>query len=99
MAGEHQDDQRLAIYAALRDSEAKAWEALSGYKFWMFGYHAARWVNYNQLLPPKLRFRSPFKSLVETGARQVDKAQQELPMFDLDTITALPLLGSEGDGA
>lgn len=43
--------ERDTILASMRDAEIKAWEGLRGYKFWMFGYHAARWVNYNQLLP------------------------------------------------
>ena len=38
------------IISAMQEAEQSAWEALSGYKFWMFGYHAARWVNYNKLL-------------------------------------------------
>jgi hypothetical protein len=84
------------VFAAMQDAETKAWEALRGYKFWMFGYHAARWVNYNQLLPTQRRFRSPFKSLVEIADRHTDKAQQELPIFEL---ASFPLLGSEGDGA
>lgn len=83
------------IFAAMNDAETKAWEGLRGYKFWMFGYHAARWVNYNQLLPTSRRFRNPFKSLVEIADRHLDKKQAELPIFE---INALPLLGSEGDG-
>ncbi|HEY3273071.1 MAG TPA: hypothetical protein VGJ92_04875 [Methanocella sp.] len=38
------------IVEAMGDAEKKAWEALAGYKFWMFGYHCGRWVNYNKLL-------------------------------------------------
>lgn len=85
------------IFAAMKDAETKAWEALRGYKFWMFGYHAARWVNYNQLLPSQRRFRSPFKSLVEIADRHIDKSQGELAIFEI-TGGFLPL-GSEGDGA
>lgn len=93
------EGQTAAIFASMRDAETKAWEALAGYKFWMFGYHAARWVNYNQLLPQVRRFRSPFKSLVEIAVRHVDQRQAELPMFEVAQIQALPLLGNEGDGA
>tara|TARA_Y100000310_G_C20246537_1_gene607081 strand:+ start:285 stop:578 length:294 start_codon:yes stop_codon:yes gene_type:complete len=92
------DPQTQAVLAAMSDAETKAWEGLSGYKFWMFGYHAARWVNYNQLLPRVRRFRNPFKALVEIGARKVEKSQMELPSLEINKIT-LPLLGSEGDGA
>jgi hypothetical protein len=86
------------IFAAMRDAETKAWEGLRGYKFWMFGYHAARWVNYNQLLPPGRRFRSPFKALVEIADRKIDTLQAELPMLEISGNLALPF-GSEGDGA
>jgi len=82
----------------MHDAETKAWEALRGYKFWMFGYHAARWVNYNQLLPQQRRFRSPFKSLVEIADRQCDKAQMQLPTFEISSERPA-LLGFEGDGA
>jgi hypothetical protein len=87
-----------AILSAMRDAELKAWEGLRGYKFWMFGYHAARWVNYNQLLPSQRRFRSPFKSLVEIADRKIDTLQSELPLFEVDGNRLLPL-GFEGDGA
>lgn len=93
------NDYAAPIFAAMHDSETKAWEALRGYKFWMFGYHAARWVNYNQLLPQSRRFRSPFKSLVEIADRQMDKAQGSLAIFEINTAGQLPLLGSEGDGS
>jgi len=86
------------ILAAMRDAEVKAWEGLRGYKFWMFGYHAARWVNYNQLLPNIQRFRSPFRSLVEIADRKLDQLQAELPIFAVNGTTQLPL-GFEGDGA
>jgi hypothetical protein len=86
------------IIAALHDAEVKAWEGLRGYKFWMFGYHAARWVNYNQLLPQGRKFRSPFRALVEIADKKIDSSQSELPLLE---VSALPLflLGSEGDGA
>lgn len=59
--------ERAAILEAMADAEKKAWEALAGYKFWMFGYHAGRWVNYNKLLP--IKQPNPFKDTV-TLARQ-----------------------------
>ena len=92
------DEQTQGIFAAMHDAETKAWEGLAGYKFWMFGYHAARWVNYNQLLPRVRRFRNPFKILVEIGHRQVDDRQAELPVLETNQMV-MPLLGSEGDGA
>jgi len=59
------------IIGQMKDAERKAWEALSGYKFWMFGYHAGRWVNYNNLLDNK--FGNPFKSSVDLARAQIDK--------------------------
>lgn len=57
----------------MQDAEAKAWEALSGYKFWMFGYHAGRWVNYNRLLPNAERKPSPFKDAVVLARSKIDQ--------------------------
>ena len=37
------------IELELEFAETKAWDALSRYKFWMFGYHAANWVNLNRI--------------------------------------------------
>ena len=54
----------------MKDAETKAWEALSGYKFWMFGYHAARWVTYNRLLDKPLP--SPFKAVVQLARQETD---------------------------
>jgi len=46
-------------------AERKAWDALARYKFWMFGYHAAAWIKYNDLLRPgEGRARNPFRDLV-----------------------------------
>jgi len=60
---------------AMQDAERKAWEALSGYKFWMFGYHAGRWVNYNNLLNE--RRPSPFKDAVKMARGKIDQIEDE----------------------
>jgi hypothetical protein len=62
----------------MADAERKAWEALSGYKFWMFGYHAARWVTYNNLLPEKQP--SPFKAAVHLARQRIDVAEGQMEM-------------------
>ncbi len=54
-------------------AESKAWEALSGYKFWMFGYHAARWVNLNALLVSSDKFKSPFLAAVKLARTKIDQ--------------------------
>lgn len=65
------------VLAALIESEAKAWEALSGYKFWMFGYHAARWINYNNLLPVKRP--NPFRECVALARTKTEAMEENLP--------------------
>lgn len=92
---EHQShgDPFLAIVYSMEEAQKKAWEALAGYKFWMFGYHAARWVNYNQLLPGGRRFRNPFSALVHIGREHADGMDKKLPAFEFDQV-ALPLDGA-----
>lgn len=65
------DDLLNTIIEERHQAEIKAWKALAGYKFWMFGYHAAAWVKYNQLLPKDLKSGNPFKDLVEMGKQDV----------------------------
>jgi len=48
-------------------AEEKAWKSLAGYKFYMFGYWAAAWVKYNQLLTPPMRKANPFRKLVHAA--------------------------------
>lgn len=50
------------LQADLAEAECKAWDALSRYKFWMFGYWAADWVKINRRLPG--RRQNPFTRLV-----------------------------------
>lgn len=59
-----------AIEKEMGDAEAKAWDALSRYKFWMFGYWAAIWVHLNRI--SKQRRPNPFKSVVQL-AKQIPK--------------------------
>jgi len=47
----------------LDEAERKAWDALSRYKFWMFGYWAAIWVHLHRISGEKRP--SPFKALVK----------------------------------
>ena len=49
-------------------------EALSAYKFWMFGYHATRWVNLNRLLLGPERKGSPFRDAVNVARNKIDKS-------------------------
>lgn len=63
------------IIEQMNEAYEKAVEALSGYKFWMFGYHAARWINYNRLLDE--RKPNPFKVFVKL-ARDIQDGQQRI---------------------
>jgi len=65
----------VGVTAAMQDAELKAWEALSGYKFWMFGYHAGRWINYNNLLSQGERKSNPFAEAVKLARRKRDEAE------------------------
>jgi hypothetical protein len=67
------DDLKNKIFEKMLDAEENAWMALSAYKFWMFGYHSARWVNYNKLLPRSERQKNIFRELVEIGRRKADR--------------------------
>jgi hypothetical protein len=52
----------MTIADQMIESEKKAWDSLSRYKFMMFGYHAAQWVMLNRLGPKK---PNPFAPLVK----------------------------------
>lgn len=54
-----------------REAEQKAWKALAGYKFWMFGYHAAQWVLLNRALDKFDREGNPFKELVQVAKEKI----------------------------
>lgn len=59
---------RIAL--ELREAERKAWLSLSRYKFWMFGYYAARWVFLSRFQPNRLA--NPFRCLVEIARLRAD---------------------------
>jgi len=54
----------------MEDAVTKAMQALAGYKFWMFGYHAARWVTANRLSGKKRP--NPFRGLVRLAQLDID---------------------------
>jgi hypothetical protein len=64
------------ILDAMAYAERKAWEALAGYKFYMFGYWAAAWVKYNQLL--STRRPNPFKDAVKLARYKLDESEKLL---------------------
>jgi hypothetical protein len=60
------------IHNARLDAEQKAWSALAGYKFYMFGYWAAAWVKYNQLMPKEEKLPNPFRALVNKAREEIE---------------------------
>jgi hypothetical protein len=58
------------IRADRSDFEQRAWEALSRYKFWMFGYWAACWVHANRYLGGG---PCAFKEIVDIAKSRVEK--------------------------
>jgi len=59
--------ERHMIELAMVDAINKAWGHLANGTYSVFGYHAARWVNYNRLLKPHERHEDPFLELVEVA--------------------------------
>lgn len=76
------------INDALMEAETKAWEALSGYKFMMFGYWAAIWVHLNKL--SGLKLPNPFKKLV--GITKKEAGSEKLARRYPSPIQGLKLL-------
>lgn len=58
------------IQKRMYEARDKAFTSLAGYKFFMFGYWAAQWVNLNKLLPKP--WPSPFKDLVKFSRGDYD---------------------------
>ena len=61
---------RASLATELDRAERDAWKNLARYKFWNFGYYAARWVYLNWLTGAKRP--NPFRPLVLL-AREVIK--------------------------
>ena len=61
--GELEGPARERVLGGMAEAERKAWRALAGYKFWMFGYWAGIWVHLNRL--GGFHRPSPFRKLVD----------------------------------
>lgn len=55
----------------LADAETKAWDALSRYKFWMFGYWAAIWVHLNRV--GRFHRPNPWLSIVRAAKAEMKR--------------------------
>jgi hypothetical protein len=58
------------ILGEMDEARRQAISDLGRYKFWMFGYHAARWVTLNRLLPEDLRQPNPFRRFVQAAREE-----------------------------
>jgi hypothetical protein len=65
------------IRAARSAAEAKAWKALAGYKFEMFGYWASSWVKYNQLMIGGEKLPNPFRCAVAMARVILESRESE----------------------
>lgn len=68
----------IKIKAERAVAERKAFKALAGYKFYMFGYWAAAWVKYNALLPNPMKAGNPFKLMVREARHELGKEGYEM---------------------
>ena len=64
------------LLAAMDEAEDKAWSALAGYKFWMFGYWSAQWVRLNEISGASRP--NPFKEIVKIAKRE--RRDRQLPI-------------------
>jgi len=55
----------------LKAKETAAWDSLSGYKFIMFGYHAAVWVTLNRI--HRCHQRNPFLDVVKLAKVKIER--------------------------
>jgi hypothetical protein len=61
-------EPKNSLLEEMKIAEAKAWDAISRYKFWMFGYWAAIWVHLNRIA--KLHRPNPWVELVKIAKRR-----------------------------
>lgn len=69
---------REQLFEKMDGAVEKALQSLAGYKFWTFGYHAARWVQLNQLLPREERRPNPFRPLVLMARERLNGLQPQV---------------------
>jgi hypothetical protein len=63
MMTKSKDSVRARFLAELDSAEKDAWRCLAQYKFWMFGYYAARWITINKIL--RTHRPNPWKEIVQ----------------------------------
>lgn len=63
--------QEVRLAAEMHEAETKAWDALSRYKFAMFGYWAGIWVHLNRISGAKAP--NPFRDAVLAARQHIAK--------------------------
>ncbi len=59
----------ISMTSEIEEAERKAWDALSRYKFQMFGYWAAIWVHLNRISGQTRP--NPWRELVTTARKAI----------------------------
>ena len=82
-------DLEVGISNRMADAYVKAFDSLGRYKFLMFGYWAAQWVNLNSLLPTP--HPNPFRALVKFAKERPDLEDHKLEniAFSIDNYAAM----------
>ena len=63
---------QVAILRAMEEAERKAWDSLARYKFYMFGYWVAAWVQLNHV--GGFKKPNPWRDLVIDARARTQKA-------------------------
>jgi hypothetical protein len=80
-------EHRLLV--EIDEAESKAWDALSRYKFQMFGYWAAIWVHLNRISGAKRS--NPWRGLVVAARVEVSSPEQPPPIEYCDCSDRRPI--------
>jgi len=80
-------DLEIGISNRMADAYMKAFDSLGRYKFLMFGYWAAQWVNLNSLLPTPRP--NPFRALVKFAKGRPDLEENNNIGFSIDNFADL----------
>jgi len=84
---EETNDTRRRLEAELQEAEEKAWKALAGYKFAMFGYWAAIWVHLNRL--GRFGRPNPFRDAVALARTHTSVTERKGEETKEPTLTGL----------
>jgi len=78
-------DTQHRLLEEMEHAERKAWDALSRYKFQMFGYWAAIWVHLNRI--SRARRPNPWGATVQRARRRVSSIQKSRSLQSVQPAT------------